>query len=258
MAALTPAGLNPAVIRARVTHARTMPVRNSFAYGVDYVLLDENQLAGGPLPRLFSFGRRNLVSLRPEDHGFSGEGGAEWVRRLAVEAGIEGIARVALLTHPRYWGYVFNPVSFWFMTGASGDLKAVLAEVHNTFGDRHCYLCRTPDGTPIRPDAWVEAEKRFHVSPFFAVEGRYRFRFALEPRRIGVWIRYDDGRGGGLSTALTGECRPLTDRELLRALMSRPLGAAKTTALIHWQALKLFLKGVRYRTRPEPRPEKVT
>lgn len=252
------AELSPSVIRARVTHVRRVPTANSFAYGVDYVLLDESQLAGARTPRLFSVGRRNLVSLYAGDHGFSGDGGADWVRRIAAEAGIDDIAHVGLLTHPRYWGYVFNPVSFWFLTGGDGGLKAVLAEVHNTFGDRHCYLCRPASGQAISPDEWVEVDKRFHVSPFFGVEGTYRFRFALEGDRLGVWIRYDDGQGGGLFTALVGERRPLTDVELLRALVRRPLGAAKTMALIHWQALRLFLKGVRYRTRPEPPRERVT
>lgn len=252
------AALSPCVLKARVTHARTVPVRNSFAYGVDYVLLGEQQLAGGVKPSLFSFGRRNLVTLYPDDHGFSGEGGAHWVRRIAAEAGVGEVAEVALLTHPRYWGYAFNPVSFWFMSGPDGALLAVLSEVHNTFGDRHCYLCRGADGGPIRPGDWIEADKRFHVSPFFAVEGRYRFRFVLKDRRIGVWIHYDDGKGGGLFTSLIGERRQFCDSELLRALLRRPLGAAMTTALIHWQALKLFVKGVRYRTRPEPPPEQVT
>jgi DUF1365 family protein len=252
------AAMSPSVLKARVTHARSVPVSNSFAYGVDYVLLGEQQLAGRAKPSLFSFGRRNVVSLHPDDHGFSGEGGVAWVRQIAAEAGMEDIAEVALLTHPRYWGYAFNPVSFWFMSGASGDLRAVLAEVHNTFGDRHCYLCRAEGEAAIGSDDWVEAEKRFHVSPFFKVEGRYRFRFAVEDRRIGVWIHYDDGKGGGLYTSLIGERRPLCDAELLRALLRRPFGAAKTTALIHWQALKLFFKGVRYRSRPEPQRESVS
>jgi DUF1365 family protein len=252
------AKLSPSVIKARVSHARSVPVRNSFTYGVDYLLLSEDQLAGGPSPRLFSFGRRNLVSLHPGDHGFPGEGGAAWVRRVAAEADLGTVAEVALLTHPRYWGYSFNPVSFWLITDPDGGLKAVLVEVHNTFGDRHCYLCRTSDGGPIRSDDWIEAEKQFHVSPFFGIEGRYRFRFVLEDRRVGIWIRYDDGKGGGLCTALTGERRQLSDSELLRTLLRRPLGAAKTTALIHWQAFKLLLKGVRYRTRPEPPQERVS
>ena len=250
--------LTPSVLKARIVHARRAPVRNSFTYGLDYLLLGESQLAGGDAPRLFSFDRRNLVSLRSCDHGLASEGGADWVRRIAAEAGVEDIAEVALLTHPRYLGYAFNPVSFWFMAGQGGALRAVLAEVHNTFGDRHFYLCRADGGGPIARGDWIEAEKRFHVSPFFAIEGRYRFRFVVDDQRIGVWIRYDDGNGGGLFTSLIGERRPFSDAELLKALARRPLGAVKTISLIHWQALKLFLKGVRYRTRPAPPQEPVT
>ena len=250
--------LSPSVLRARVTHARSVPVRNSFAYGVEFLLLGERQLANDKNPRLFSFGRPNLVSLHPADHGFSGGDGAAWVRKVAKEAEIGDIAEVGLLTHPRYWGYAFNPVSFWLCIGADGALLAVLAEVHNTFGDRHCYLCRKGDGSPISSEDWVAAGKRFHVSPFFDIEGRYRFRFDVSDQRVGVWIHYEDGKGGGLYTSLTGERRPFSDAELLRALVRRPLGSARTTALIHWQALKLFLKGVRYRTRPGSPRKRIT
>jgi DUF1365 family protein len=252
------ATLKPSVVTARVGHTRRAPVRNSFGYKVDYVLLDETLLRPGAGTRLFSFGRRNLISLHPGDHGFAGEGGVDWVRRIAAEAGLSDVAEVSLLTHPRYWGYVFNPVSFWFMTARNGDLSAVLAEVHNTFGDRHCYLCRAAGGGPIRPDSWIEAEKQFHVSPFFEIEGRYRFRFALDDQRVAVWIDYDNGNGGGLHTALLGKRRPLSDAQLVLALLRRPLGAAKTTALIYWQALKLSLKGVRYRPRPMPPRERIS
>lgn len=251
-------GLSPALIRGRVTHARRRPVANSFAYAADYVLLTEAELAGQGGPRLFSYGRRNLASLHPRDHGLAGPGGPAWVRRLAAGRGVENIAEVALIAHPRLWGYVFNPVSFWLMHGPDGSLRAVLAEVHNTYGDRHGYLCHHADGRPIRANDWLEAEKHFHVSPFFDIRGRYRFRFALEGARIGIWIRYEDGAGGGLMTALTGERRPFTDAELLRSLARAPLGAARTTALIHWQALRLWLKGLAFRRRPAPPAEPLT
>lgn len=252
------AELSPAIIRGRVTHARHQPMANSFAYAADYVLLTEAELAGQGTPSLFSYGRRNLVSLHPADHGLAASAGPGWARQLAAERGIEGIARVSLLAHPRLWGYVFNPVSFWLMTDAWGDLRAVLAEVHNTYGDRHAYLVHHSDGRAIDPADWLELEKHMHVSPFFDVEGRYRFRFALGPERIGIWIRYDDGHGGGLTTALTGDRRPFSDAELLRTLARGPLGAAKTTALIHWQAVRLWLKGLRFRPRPAPPAEPLT
>ena len=252
------AELSPAIIRGRISHARTLPVASRFAYAADYVLLTEAALGGRGGPRLFSYGRRNLVSLHPADHGVGAPGGSAWARDVAADRGVEGVARVALLAHPRVWGYVFNPVSFWLMTDAWGDLRAVLAEVHNTYGDRHAYLCCHPDGRAIGPEDWVEAEKQLHVSPFFDVEGRYRFRFSFEGPHIGVWIRYDDGRGGGLRTSLVGQRRPFTDAEMLRTLARRPLGAARTIALIHWQALRLWRKGLRFRRRPAPPAEPLT
>ena len=248
--------MTPSVLKSRVTHARRTPVANSFSYGVDYLLLSEAQLNGsGATPGLLSIGARNLVSLRKGDHGPEGTGGTAWVRRIAAEAGLSEIADITLLTHPRYWGYAFNPVSFWLMTDPDGDLIAVLAEVHNTFGQRHCYLCQAPDGGAISPDRWIDADKNFHVSPFFGIEGSYRFRFALKGDQIGIWIRYDDGKGGGLFTSLIGKPRPLTNGALASALIRRPLGSLKVMALIHWQALKLFLKGIRYRRCPEDAPE---
>jgi len=248
----------PSVVRARVSHVRRRPAENRFVYGLDCLLLDEAMLAEGRGPKLFSFGRPNLVSLHASDHGVAGAGGAAGVRRLAREAGIGGIDRVLLLAHPRYWGYTFNPVSFWFLTGAAGNLRAVLAEVHNTFGDRHGYLCAGPDGADIQRDCWTVSAKRFHVSPFFDIAGEYRFRFLLDESRVSVRIVYDDGAGGGLDTAIAGTRLPFTDRELARALARRPFGAARTTALIHWQALKLWRKGVRYRPRPQPPGESIT
>ena len=248
----------PSVVRARVRHARRGPVRNRFSYGTDYLLLDEGALAGQAEPRLFSFGRPNLVSLYTADHGIGAGSGVAGVRRLARAGGVDGVEHVLLLTHPRYWGYTFNPVSFWFLTGIAGRLRAVLAEVHNTFGDRHGYLCTAADGADLAPSRWIVAPKRLHVSPFFDVAGTYRFRFRLDAGRLAVTIVYDDGAGGGLATSLVGTRRPFTDRELALALLRRPLGAARTTALIHWQALRLYRRGAPYRRRPAPPPEDVT
>lgn len=248
----------PSVVRARVAHARRVPVVNRFVYGIDCLLLDEALLSGTRSSRLFSYGRPNLVSLHSSDHGIAECNGIEGVRRLARNAGVRGIETVLLLTHPRYWGYTFNPVSFWFLLGAAGTLRAVLAEVHNTFGDRHGYLCTGENGADIGRDRWTVADKHFHVSPFFDIGGEYRFRFLLDEARIAVRIVYDDGAGGGLDTAIAGIRRPFTDRELARALLRRPLGAARTTALIHWQALKLWRKGVPYRRRPQPPRQSIT
>ncbi len=249
---------DPSVIRARVGHARRAPVANRFSYAVDCLLLDEAALAGKAAVKLFSYGRPNLVSLHPADHGVPGCRGVEDVRALARDAGIGGVERVLLMAQPRYWGYVFNPVSFWFLTGSTGNLRAVLAEVHNTWGDRHAYLCAQEAGEDMEGDCWTVSRKRLHVSPFFDIAGEYRFRFRLGESGVSVRIRYDDGGGGGLETAITGERRPFTDREIARALLSRPFGAARTSALIHWQALRLWRKGVPFRRRPDPPGGSVT
>ena len=204
--------IGPSVVKARVSHARRVPVKNRFAYDMDYLLLDEAALgancpligrlrpavtahaagllprAARPGPKLFSYGRPNVVSLHPPDHGIADFNGIEGVRRLAKEAGVEGADHVLLLTHPRYWGFTFNPVSFWFLVSGAGRLRAVLAEVHNTFGERHGYLCMPEDGTDIGPESTPVSAKRFHVSPFFDIEGQYRFRFRLEEDRVAVRI----------------------------------------------------------------------
>ena len=249
------------VVRAKVSHSRRAPAVNRFVYGMDYLLLDEtvlNDSRSAALPKLFAFGRSNLISLQPSDHGVAGVCGVAAVRRLARESGVGGVARVLLLAHPRYWGYVFNPVSFWFLLGAAGTLRAVLAEVHNTFGDRHAYLCAAENGADISRDGWTVSPKRFHVSPFFDIAGQYRFRFQLDASRVAVQIRYEDGAGGGLDTALVGERLPFTDKELLRALLRRPFGSLRATALIHWQALRLWRKKIPHRKRPAPPQKSVT
>ncbi len=250
--------IGSSVVRARVSHTRRVPAKNRFTYGIDYLLLDEAALSNAPGPKLFSFGRPNLVSLHPSDHGVEEYNGVEGVCAAACEAGVDGIDRVLLMTHPRYWGYTFNPVSFWFLLGAAGNLRSVLAEVHNTFGDRHAYLCKGEKGADIGRDSCPVAAKCFHVSPFFDLKGEYRFRFLFDEDRIAVRIIYDDGDGGGLSTAIAGTRRPFSDRELVRALLRRPFGGARTTALIHWQALKLYRKGVPWWRRPEPPKRNIT
>lgn len=273
------------ILSARVNHARRKPVRHSFTYGVDYLLLDEASLEGGSTPSLFGYDRPGLVTLRAKDHGllahrqqpvassdhshsgaddalsdhgFRVGSGVQGVRALLRGIGIEGVEEIALLAHPRYWGYTFNPVSFWLMFAGDGSLRAVLSEVHNTFGDRHGYLCVGDSGGSISGERWYRARKQFHVSPFFDIDGEYRFRFVVNQRQVAIRILYDDGQGGGLATSLVGVRRPFTDRELARALLRRPLGALRVSALIHWQAIKLFAKGVRYRPRPAPREPDLT
>jgi DUF1365 family protein len=242
-------------VRAETFHSRKGPVKNAFRYSVDYVLLDPDRARG---PRFFGRNRANLMAVHDVDHGGApGEGrGAAWAREVLADHGL-ATDKVLLLAQPRLLGHVFNPVAFWLAYDHVGHLRAVIAEVTNTYGDRHSYLCHREGGVPITREDTITAQKIFHVSPFQPVEGRYDFRFDLRPDRIGIWIDYTSATGG-LFTNLIGPRVPLTNAGILASALRRPFGSRRVLALIHWQALKLWLKKVRFHTRPVPPKEDVS
>ncbi|WP_103332157.1 DUF1365 domain-containing protein [Pseudotabrizicola formosa] len=245
------------LIHGETFHGRKGAIRNSFRYTVDYVALDAEALVSGPA--LFGRNRRNLTALWDSDHGGPpGQGrGAAWVRDVLAAHGLPAPARILLMAQPRVLGHVFNPVSFWLCHDAAGDLRVVIAEVSNTYGDRHSYLAHHDTHGPITREDTLQARKIFYVSPFQPIEGDYAFRFDITADRIGIWIDYTTP-GGGLFTNLIGRRVPLTNAAILRACLRRPLGSRRVLALIHWQALKLALKGVKFRSHPKPPAEDVS
>jgi hypothetical protein len=238
------------MLAARVFHARTRPRRNHFHYGATYVALGIREL----MPRragLFSIDRRNLFGLRTRDYG-DGEPVA-WIARILREWNVpEADGDVTLLTMPRVFGYAFNPVNFWFCHDANGGLRTVLAEVNNTFGERHTYLCAHDDRRIISATDVLTARKIFHVSPFLERGGEYLFRFAVVEGAISVAIDLCDNDGVLLRTSIAGALTPLTSGGLLRALLANPLMPLKVIGLIHYQAIKLFLKRVQHVRKPPP------
>lgn len=247
----------PEYVAGHTSHARRGAIANAFRYCVDYVLIDADSPAG---PAFFSRNRINLFAVHDGDHGgIRGQGkGADWARQVLQSRGYERFVgdRLWLLTQPRFLGHVFNPVSFWILQRGS-DLLAVIAEVNNTFGDRHSYFCAQPGFKPIRPSDRIEAAKIFHVSPFQNIAGTYRFGFVFEEDRIAISIAFRDGDEGLLAT-LSGRRSPLTNRAILGVILRRPLGAIRTMTLIHWQALRLAFKRTPYRPRPTPPVEDVS
>ncbi len=244
-------------IRGETFHGRKGAVKNAFRYSVDYLLLDPDHASG---PGLFGRNRRNLMSLHDADHGGApGQGrGTAWVREVLADHGLSGDHRILLLAQPRVLGHVFNPVSFWLCYDHLGHLRAAIAEVTNTYGDRHSYLCHRDDHAPINRDDTIRARKIFHVSPFQPVEGSYAFRFDIRADRVGIWIDYTTP-SGGLYTNLTGPRLPLTNAGILATCLSRPFGSRRVLALIHWQAVKLWLmKRVKFHNRPTPPREDVS
>jgi DUF1365 family protein len=204
---------------------------------------------------VFGVNRPGLMSFYLRDHGRrDGSSISDWITGLFSEYGIKTSAEnVILVTLPRVLGYVFNPVSFWFAISENGcSIRAVLCEVNNTFKETHSYLCLSQAGGSLDQDRWLSAEKLFHVSPFLRREGYYKFRFRLSKESLGVCIDYyNEENEKMLITELGGSLEPFTARAVTKYFFGIPLLTFKVLFLIHWQALKLFAKRIRYIPKPE-------
>lgn len=240
-----------------VRHTRITPIDHDFEYRVYYTFLDVDELAGLDRDlRLFSIGHFNLFSFHPEDHGVDDISLIRpWVEDLLAPAGVslEG-GPIRLLSLPRVLGYVFNPLSVWYCYGPDETLRAVIHEVRNTFGDRHLYVVPIRDAADLRHGF----DKRMHVSPFNDMEQRYEFTLTEPGPRLAVAIAQDEGDGTILRAGLRLSRIPMSDRNLLRLFVTRPLVTLRVIVGIHWQALRLWLKGARYRPRPMPPSFEVT
>ncbi|MCF8198103.1 MAG: DUF1365 domain-containing protein [Sulfuritalea sp.] len=243
---------NGSVIHARFA-GRHSRVTHHFLYPLFFLALPLSTLseAGN---RWFGIERARPLSLRYKDYGArDGSPPEPWIRRLLADDGITAAdGEVVLQTFPRIFGYVFNPVSFWFCHDKSGALRAVLAEVSNTFGDRHNYLVAHADQRPILPTDRLTARKVFHVSPFFPVAGEYRFRFDLGPQHRRVELDYWIEGERVLATALEGREQALDASGLGRTLLRQPLLTVAVVWRIHWQAARLWLKRAVFHSRPQP------
>lgn len=239
-------------------HRRRGETKNTFKYDVDYVLVDLNDKRTGPA--FFSRNRGNLMSIFDRDYGGERGSGAGigWVKTQLKDRGIE-IApnwKILLMAQPRMLGTRFSPVSFWLILDGDDKLRAAIAEVNNTFGERHSYFCSLPNVDTISSSDVIPADKIFHVSPFQPMDGEYRFNFDVTSRAIKVRIDYRHNEGGVLATLETFR-NPLTNLSTIKAVARRPLGSIRVLALIHFQALKLWMGGAPFRTKPEP-PESET
>lgn len=237
--------------RGEVRHARQRPVRNAFRYPAFFIRVPLRGGVPGTGLRCFSFNRINVLSLLERDHGDGSTPLLPWLDALLRRHGIaDADGQVWLQTMPRLFGFVFNPVSFWFCHRADGALRAVLCEVNNTFGERHYYL--------LEGGREAAAQKVFHVSPFCRVEGRYRFRFARRGERHLAAIDYYDPAGLLLRTSLTGTARPMTDAAILQLAAGTPLATLAVVFRIHVQALRLWLRRVPFFSKPADHMPQVT
>jgi hypothetical protein len=243
---------------AVVVHQRARPVAHRLRYRVATLLLDLDELP--TLARrlwLFAHNRAGIVAFHERDHGAGEPAGLRaWVEARMREGGIapDG-GPIRLLAMPRVLGHVFNPLSVFFCHRRDGVLAAVLYQVSNTFGQRHSYLIAVTDAArPIRQGC----DKAFYVSPFLPMDMRYRFRVEPPDETVSVGVFGDDSEGMLIAATLTGRRRALTDRALLGAVLRMNLLSAKVVLGIHWEALKLWRKGLRLVHRPPPPPYPVT
>ena len=245
-----------------VRHTRWRPVQHAFAYPAFFWLLPLRRLRARPEPAL-SRNRFGWASFHDADHGDGRADCLAWFDELLAREGIAGAdGEVWLHCLPRMLGHAFKPVRFWYAHRADGALAAIVAEVNNTFGERHCYLLAGPG---LGWGRELQARKVFHVSPFCRAEGRYRFRFlrtdlsggAAEPRTV-VRVEHDDDQGLLLSTSVSGRLQPLTRRGLRSVLWRMPLQSLSVVSRIHWQALRLWWRGVPFFRKPAPPAPAVT
>ncbi len=244
---------------AQVMHKRLRPREHRFRYHVYYICFPLSALLKLKSP-LFGVERWRPFAFYNKDHGpCDGSALDTWIGTILQKFNIESAdGEVVLMTHPRVLGYAFNPVSFWFCLDKSGNLRAVLAEVHNTFGERHCYLIAHEDQRPMTQNDWFTSKKVFHVSPFMEVRGEYRFRFAYGEERVGVWIDYETEEGEMLQTSVAGKREPLTDGFLLKVFFRYPMMTLKVIGLIHFEAIRLLAKKIKYVPKPTPPSDEVT
>jgi hypothetical protein len=237
------------LIVGQVQHARSRPAANAFRYPIFNVRLPLDDLASAG--KALALERNGWVSFFAKDHGArDGSSLLQWAQTQLAKAGVVDVARVELVCLPRVLGYVFNPVSFWLCWSETGGLRALIAEVNNTFGERLSYVLTSADGAPhIQNGEILRCQKQLHVSPFNKVEGGYQFRCFVNDARFLVRIDYDDQNFVGiplLTTHISGKCTPLTKAALRKVLWTMPWLTAQVVAKIHWQALKLIIKRVRF------------
>ncbi len=250
----------PSIMFGHVMHKRLLPKINGFKYRIYYIIFPLSALQNPKFP--LPLNRLSLLSFHTKDHGNRQKNIdlQHWVRDILATHNVTNAnGDIVLITLPRVLGYVFNPVSFWLCYDTSHTIRAVLCEVNNTFGETHTYLCSHQNGDTITANDIFEGDKVFHVSPFLKREGHYSFRFDISHKKCNIWIQYFNANGEKqLITALNGALQPMRFRTIQKAFWTYPLMTIKAIVLIHWQAVKLVAKGIKYIPRPRQKSQKTS
>lgn len=249
------------LLEARITHVRTTPKRYVLSHRLAYLHLSLADLDRVQRPFLARNGF-SLFALNDRDYGDGIRAGEANAMRAWLMRAFESVGApfpdgdIHLVTLPRVLGFGFNPVSFWLCRDRAGGLRAVLAEVNNTFGERHAYVARKPCGSVIGNEDEITAEKVFHVSPFMPVDGTYRFRFVERDDRLSIRVDlYRDGQRA-FSATIGGTLKPLSSGSLLKSFLAHPFPTLQVVMLIHYHAAHLYMRGITFFSKPAP-PERL-
>lgn len=240
----------------RTHHRRFTPFDRSFSFNVAMISVDVDRLDEADANcRLFSVDKPNLMSFHRHKQKLAANGDLRsWATGQLHEAGVKTpIASIELLTFPTVIGSGFAPISIWVARNDADDVLGVIYEVHNTFGEAHAYVFPAASGLGAHT-----APKEFHVSPFFDVKGDYRFRIALEDGVFALVVENFEDGARTHTARLALRSRELTDRAIAGLLITMPFSGFGVILGIHWQALKLWLKGARYRKKPAQRDRRNT
>lgn len=252
--------MGASIIPSRVFHKRLCPKVNSFEYATYYLCLPVQDIEQKKLPSCIAHNRRSWLSFYDSDHGFRDDQSLEsWLKSQYQKCGVTKSGVSYLIAMPRILGHVFNPVSFWVTYQPGGEIETVLCEVNNTYGETHSYIVADKDSGKINQEHWYHADKLFHVSPFLERNGQYAFKFQQKDNQILIFIRYYNAGGElVLVTSVKGKVETLSRKSLILANLKTPFLTWRVISLIHWQAFKLFLKGIKFRPKPEQNKQRVT
>ena len=251
-------GINtPKLINCEVMHQRLSPRKNAFKYDVYYLGIPLSQIESNAVSEILNLNRFGLHSFYEKDHGYrDGTSLKAWLYDMFDTYKFEKPKEVFLISMPRILGYVFNPVSFWFCWNSKDELYAVVSEVNNTFGETHSYLTYLDDKDT---NGDYVAKKVFHVSPFLEREGYYDFQFSLSDDSIKIHINlFDSNKEKILLTSLSGKFDDLNSMSLKRAFFRVPFATMKSIFLIHFQAVKLLLKKIKFISKPKQLDDRFT
>ena len=236
---------NSCIYSGFVTHRRFKPKRHFFTYKTFSLLINLNELENlGKKINFFSYNKFNILSFYDADHGpRDGTSLVNWAKNTLSKAKINiGSGSIKLLCYPRFFGYIFNPLSIFYCYDDDLQLKAILYEVKNTFNEQHTYVFSVLPSTNL---ILHKCNKKFYVSPFMEMKTFYNFRLLNPGKILNVFIKQSDSEGTLLTACQVGKRIEMTSKNLLYQFLKHPFMSFKVILAIHFEALRLWLKGVK-------------